>query len=234
MEVATSHTGWTEEQPLLSGRATSTETGFIMGISLTSTSGKVLASVAVLGVAASVAGMGTYGAFTASTSASESVSAGTVNIALGAAGADNRLAVAATGVVPGDTIQRAVKLSNTGSQALSAVTLTTSTAASTLLTSDATNGLQVAIDACSLPWIETGTAPAYTYTCAGTTTSVLASRAILGTDLALNGLASVATGASDNLRVTTTLPASADNTFQGLSSTVDFAFVGTQRTATNK
>ncbi|HAP90059.1 MAG TPA: hypothetical protein DCR15_10095 [Arthrobacter bacterium] len=207
-----------------------------MGLNLKSTSGKLLASTALVAAAASVAGLGTYGAFTSTTSASASVDSGTVNIALGDAGtAANRLTVASTGLVAGDTVQRAATLTNAGNQNLAAVTLTTAApTTSSLLDTDATNGLQVVIDKCSVAWTEAGTAPAYTYTCGGTTTPVLATRAVIGANLALTNLASVTAGSTDYLRVTATLPASADNTFQGKSSVVGFTFTGTQRSATNK
>lgn len=205
------------------------------GLTLGSTTSKILASLALVGTAAAVAGMGTYGAFTSTTSASTDVTAGTVTIGLGATGtANNRLTVAATGVLPGDTIQRAVALSNTGNQDLASVTLTTTASASSRLDTDTLNGLQLAIDACSVPWTEAGTAPAYTYTCSGTTTQVLGSRAVIGSNLALANINSVTAGSSDNLRATLTVPAGADNTFQGLSSTVGFAFTGTQRSAASK
>ena len=55
-----------------------------MGLNLNTTSGKVLASLALVGSAAGVAGLGTYGAFTSSTSANTTVGSGTVDIALGA------------------------------------------------------------------------------------------------------------------------------------------------------
>ncbi|WP_284764446.1 TasA family protein [Arthrobacter sp. efr-133-R2A-63] len=207
-----------------------------MGLNLKTTTGKVIASLALVGTAAGVAGLGTYGAFTSSTSASNTVASGTVAIALGTPGtAGNRLSVAASGLVPGDTVQRTATLSNAaGNQALSAVTLTTSALPTSKLDTDGTNGLQMVIDNCSVPWTEAGTAPAYTYTCSGTTTSVLTTRAVTGSNLALANLNSVTAGQSDNLRVTLTLPSTADNTFQNLSSTVAFNFTGTQRTGTNK
>jgi predicted ribosomally synthesized peptide with SipW-like signal peptide len=205
-----------------------------MGLSLTTTTGKVIASLALVGTAAGVAGLGTYGAFTSSTSASNTVASGIVNIALGATGTTNRLSVAASGLVPGDTVQRVATLTNaTGNQNLSAITLTT-TAAPTLLDTNTTMGLQVTVDACSVAWTEAGTAPAYTYTCSGTTTSVLASRPVIGANTALANLTSVTAGHTDNLRVTLTLPATADNTLQNQTSTIAFNFTGTQRTATNQ
>ena len=74
----------------------------------------------------------------------------------------------------------------------------------------------------------------YTYTCAGTTSTVLASRAVIGTNMPLTGLASLTTGATDHLRVTLTLPTAAPNTMQGLTSTISYNFLGTQRVAGNK
>lgn len=198
------------------------------------TSRKLLASAALLAGAAGVAGLGTYGAFTSTTSASAAVAAGTVKVELGGTSGVNRLSVAATGLVPGDTVQRALTLVNSGSQDLNGVALTTSALPSSKLDTDQTNGLQVAIDSCSVPWTEAGTAPAYTYTCSGTTKSVLTSRAILGSNMALGNLASTGAAKSDNLRVTMTFPTTADDTFQGLSSTVNFSFTATQRTGSNK
>jgi predicted ribosomally synthesized peptide with SipW-like signal peptide len=205
-----------------------------MGLNLKTTTGKVIASLALVGTAAGVAGLGTYGAFTSSTSASNTVASGVVNIALGATGTTNRLSVAASGLVPGDTVQRVATLANaTGNQALSAITLTTAASPTSLLDSSTTMGLQLVVDACSVPWTEAGTAPAYTYTCTGgTTTTVLASRPVIGSNLALSNLTSVTAGHTDNLRVTLTLPATADNTLQNQSSTIAFNFTGTQRTAT--
>jgi predicted ribosomally synthesized peptide with SipW-like signal peptide len=205
---------------------------------MNSTLMKAFASFAILGAAAGIAGFGTFATFTSSTSASQSISSGTVSIALGATGAStNRLTVAASNIVPGDTIQRSVDLINNGtagSDPLASIQLTTTASPSSLLDTDATNGLQMVIDKCSVAWTESGTAPAYTYTCGGTTSTGLASRAIIGSSLALSNLAALTTGSTDHLRVTLTLPSTAGNTFQGLSSTISYNFVGNQRAATNK
>ena len=204
---------------------------FIRDLSL---GAKVAASFAVVGVASAVAGLGTFATFTSSTSASNTVSTGTVVIALGATGAStNRLNVNASDVASGDTMQRSFDLSNTGTIDLSGITLTTTASPSSLLDTDATNGLQGVIDKCSVAWTESGSTP-YTYTCGGTTTTVLASRAVIGSTLALANLGALTAGTTDHLRLTLTLPAGAGNTFQGLSSTISYAFTGTQRTATNK
>ena len=201
-----------------------------MRFSLNSTGGKVLASAVVLGAAATVAGLGTFGTFTSTTSASEQVASGTVAIELGAAGATNRLSVGASGLVPDDTVQRAVQLANTGTQDLAAIVLTTVASPSSKLDTDTLNGLQLSIQSCSVPWTEGGSAPAYTYSCTGgTTATVLSARPVIGANMTLSNLSSVAASRTDYLLVTLKLPTNADNTFQGLSSTVGFTFAGTQR-----
>lgn len=197
------------------------------------TAHKLLATVAVLGAAASIAGLGTYATWTSTTSENHTISSGTVTIALGATGAaTNRLNVGASALAPGDTIQRSVDLTNSGSIDLAGVTLTTTASPSSLLDTDATNGLQMVVDKCSVAWTEAG--PPFTYTCSGSTSSVLASRAVIGSNLSLSNLGVTAPGATDHLRVTLTLPSGAPNTLQNQSSTITYAFTGTQRTATSK
>lgn len=200
---------------------------------------KALVTVAALGTAAGVAGLGTFGAFTDTTSASTAVDSGIVDLNLGAVGAANRLTVAAVDIVPGDTIQRAFSLSGGAStSALGSVTMTSAATTSSLLDTDTTDGLQVKIEKCSLPtgWVEAGVAPAYTYTCPlGTVTTVMAERDVIGSAVPVTGLDSLSTaGATDQLRMTMTLPPSAGNDFQNKASTIAFTFDATQRTATSK
>lgn len=198
------------------------------------TTGKILASVVLVGAAASVAGLGTYGSFTSSTAASEDV--GTGKIVLAAAGGVQGLSVDASGLVPGDTVQRSIVLTRSGdSERFGSVTLTTTASTASLLTSDVTNGLQLKLEQCTVPWTQVGSTKDLACV-GGTTTEVLAQRAVIGADLDL----AVATTAlnSDartaNLRATVTLPTAADNSFQGLSSTVDFDFLATQRAAESR
>lgn len=203
-----------------------------MKIGAFSGSKKILLSVAAIGAAAAMAGLGTFATFTSSTSANQTVASGTVTIALGTGGtAANRLTVNASSIAAGDTIQRAADLTNSGTVSLSAIALTTTASPTSLLDTDATNGLQMVIDKCSVAWTEAGSAPAYTYTCSGTTTTVLASRAVIGSAMALSNLTLTPT-ATDHLRVTLTLPSAAGNTFETLTSTLTYNFTGTQRNAT--
>jgi len=193
---------------------------------------KIMLSLGVVGAAAAVAGMGTFGTFTSTTSGSETVNSGTVAIALGT-GAASTLAVPAVNVVAGDTIQRAVTLNNTGNSDLSTVTLTTAASPSSKLDTDVTQGLQLKIDSCSVAWTAVAPTTAPTYTCSGTTSSVLATKAVIGANTAITTRATSA-ATTDNLVVTLTLPGTADNTFQNLNSTIGFTFNATQRTAASR
>lgn len=208
-----------------------------------SASRKILLSVGAIGVAAGVAGLGTFATFTDTASGAHTISSGTVDINLGASGADNRLSVGATGMVPGDSLQRRAKLTNAGSQNLASVSLSTSASPSSLLDTDATNGLQMKLEKCggALGWSESATTP-YTYTCdatlagdnLGARTTVLARRAIIGSAVALSSMSSVTAGQTDDLVLTVDLPSTAGNTFQNLTSTITYTFNATQRAATNK
>jgi spore coat-associated protein N len=194
---------------------------------------KLLITLVIVGVAASIAGLGTFASFTSSTAAqSQNLATGTVSITLGTA---NRLTVGASNLVPGDTIQRAVDITNDGSAGTSSVgsiSLTTAASTSSQLDADTSTGLQMSIDKCSVAWTESG--PPYTYSCGGTTSAVLASRAVIGTDVALSNMSSVTAGSTDRLRVTLTLPASAGNSLQGQSSTISYTFTANQRAAASK
>jgi hypothetical protein len=199
-------------------------------------SSRLFASLAAVGSAAALAGLGTYATFTGSTSASQSISTGTLTLALGTPGPANRLTVNASGLAAGDTVERAFELSSAGTIGFGGTpALTTSASSSSLLDTDTTNGLQMVLDKCSVAWTESGTAPAYTYTCSGTQTSVLASTPVIGSDLALSNLSELGTaGGLAYLRLKLTLPSGAGNTLQNQSSTLTYAFSAPQRAATSQ
>src|SRR5947209_7001767 len=186
-------------------------------------SGKLTLSVAALVTTASLATAATYASWTSSASQSPTVSSGTVTVNLGATGAStNRLNVNASGIAPGDTIKRSVDLINAGTLDLASVTLTTTATVSSTLDTDTTNGLQVQLDVCSVAWTESGVSPAFSYTCSGTTSAVIASRAIIGSNLAMSNLTATTHGNTDHLLVTLTLPGGSGSPLQGHSSTVQF------------
>lgn len=196
---------------------------------------KLVVSFAVVGTAASISSLGTFASFTSTTSATgQSNSTGTVIVALGTAGTSaNRLSVGATNIVPGDTIQRAFNVTNTGTVDFSSITLTTTAPTSSLLNTDVTNGLQYSLDRCTVPWTELAVGSGFTYTCLGTTTSVLTNQPVISSDVSIGSSALTVAGV-DRYRVTLTLPAAAGNTFQGLTSVIDYTFTATQRNATDK
>ena len=192
-----------------------------------------LPALAAVGLGALLAGTGALATWTATTSASNTVAAGTVVIALGNTGAStNRLTVNASGLVPGDTVQRSFDITNTGSQDLASVALTTTASPSSLLDTDTTNGLQMVIDRCSAAWTESGSSPGFSYSCSGSTTTIVSSRAVIQSALTMAGLSALTAGGTDHLRLTLTFPSSAGSSFQGLSSTLSYSFLGTQRAGT--
>lgn len=131
-------------------------------------------------------------------------------------------------------MQRSFDLINNGSQNFASATLTSTATVSSALDTDTTNGLQMVIDKCSVAWTEGGTPPGYTYTCGGSTSTVLASAPVIGSSLALSNLGVLTAGTTDHLRLTLTFPSGAGNTMQNLSSTIQYTFSATQRTSTNK
>ena len=194
---------------------------------------KLLASAAVVGAAASIAGLGTYATWTSSTPAqNQTVSAGTVQIALGST---NRLTTNATGLVPGDVVERAVDLNGpaSGVTGIGSISLGVTVGASTLLDSDTTNGLHINVDSCPSAWTESGTAPAYTYSCSGTVTSLVSNQPVIG-NFNLPSLNSMNVGGVDHLRVKLTLPATAPTTMMGLSDTLSYVFTATARAGGNR
>jgi spore coat-associated protein N len=204
---------------------------------------KLLLSLGALGAAGAIAGLGTFATFTSTTSASQNVTAGKVEIALGTPGAGNALSVSATNVVPGDTIRRAVDLSNTSSDGLKTVSLATTATTSSVLDTDTSLGLKMYVQSCSLGagWTVTGTSPALVYTCpSGTISNVLGTAGSPVTVVQtgnLTPLNALSAGTStDHLLVVVTLPTG--NTTANLatppSSTILYTFTGTQRDGTDR
>lgn len=126
------------------------------------------------------------------------------------------------GLVPGQVVERTFPISNRSDDEFRSVTLRTVATTTSLLDSDPVNGLQLSFDACSVPW-EGGLDGSYS--CPGREAVVLAPRPVIG-DVALNGLSATSPGGRDHLRLTMSLPGSADNRFQGQTSQIRFSFTG--------
>ncbi|HEX2772770.1 MAG TPA: TasA family protein [Micromonosporaceae bacterium] len=200
-----------------------------------STTRKVVGSLAILGTAAAVAGLGTYGNFTDSTTPmNTTVDTGSLSINLTQPAGAVAIPVSTTGFVPGDSMTRAVNLINDGAADLGSVTLTAQvTSVANVLTTDAVNGLQLSVKGCSVAWTQGGTPTAPTYACSGTERSVLTTAvANAGSSVPLTSPASLAAGGVDNLIFSISLPTSAGNTFQGKSATLSLTFTGVQRAGT--
>lgn len=195
------------------------------------TARKIVGSLAVVGTAAAVAGLGTYGSFTDSTTPlNTSVETGTLSINL-TQGGTVAVPASTTGFVPGDSISRGINLVNDGTVALGGLSVaSTVTTASNLLTTDATNGLQLSVKGCSVAWTQGGTPTAPTYTCSGTERTVLTGP--VANSAPLTGPASLAAGGVDYLVFTVSLPTTAGNAFQGLNAGLSLTFTGVQRTGT--
>ncbi|MGY1602515.1 TasA family protein [Geodermatophilus sp. SYSU D00815] len=196
---------------------------------------KVVGSLAIAGTAAAVAGLGTFGTFTDSTTpVATTVQTGTLDINLNQPNGAYSIPVTTSNFVPGDSITRAVTLSNDGSTQLSSVTLTSvATGATSVLTTDTVKGLQLAVKACTVAWTQGGSESAPSYTCSGTERSLYAGPAA-GVSTQLSNPASLNPGGVDHLVFSISLPTAADNTFQGKSASLSLTFTGTQRAAAAK
>lgn len=189
-----------------------------------STARKVIGSLGVIGAAAAVAGLGTFGTFTdSSTPVNATIDSGTLDITATSVGT---LPLAIAGLVPGDSITRAVTVKNAGNLPFGSVTLAANPTTANVLTTDATNGLQLAAKSCAVAWTQSGN----TYTCASGE-QLLGSGPVAGT-LTLPGVASLTAGGTDHIAYTISLPTTADNTFQGKSAALSLTFTGVQRTGT--
>jgi spore coat-associated protein N len=219
---------------------------------------KIALSVALLlGAAAALIG-GAFATFTDTVTAGpQAISSGTVKIAVGPI---NDAATGATNIAAGDTIAREADLNSTGATlANKEITLKFSASPTSKLDSDATNGLQASVQACSVAWTRKVEAPppAFKYTCGGVESAVKiggAESASVGslesTPGALTPLNVLATGGQDYLVFTLTLPSTAPGNvgkvaacsgtsggteatedLQGCSSTLTYNFQATQRNA---
>jgi Camelysin metallo-endopeptidase len=193
------------------------------------TAKKIVGSLAVLGTAAAVAGLGTYGNFTDSTTPlNTTVDTGTLSINLAQPGGAVAIPVSTAGFVPGDSMSRAVNLVNDGGAALGSVSLVSAlTTAANPLTTDPLNGLQLSVKACNVAWTQGGTPSAPTFTCSNGERSLMSGSAV--NSAALTNPASINAGGVDNLVFTISLPTSAGNNMQGLTAGLSLTFTATQR-----
>lgn len=202
-----------------------------------------VAAVAVVAVAttAGLIGSGVFGAFSGTTSASGTATAGTITLNSIGTG-DTTLDTAVSNVAPGDTLVRVVRLTNGGNQAFKSISVEGQIASlggsGTATVANWASSTTVTVEVC------TGTTNTWTsdtnYTCSGGTPwTTPATTVTLGTSVATYGAAAAVTtalagGAATTLRITLVWSTSMNNTYQTGVPTYTFRVTGNQRDGTTK
>ncbi len=176
---------------------------------------------------------------TATNTSGGSVTTGTLKLVLapsGVSGITGGFTAPISAMGPGDTVNRYVDLSNTGTLDGASPTLQIVSSDSNTLVNSPSAGLQVTITGCSIAWTNAGV-------CGGSSSSVLAATPVstLKASAQTITLPSVLVGGVNYLKVSTALPAGTENvlngvlpvgTVQGLTATLTWTFVIQERAAT--
>jgi len=209
--------------------------------------GKTIIGVAIVGsaltggltlVSSSVFATLTATAFNTSPTA---VTAGTLKLIQADNG--NGFTTALTGFAPGDTVNRFVEYTNSGTLDAQGLTLSIADSVTSKMTGDGTIGMSVAVSQCSVIWT------AATGACGGTTTSLGSSTALAlkTTPLALPVVpltpanANILAGVVIHLKFSLSLPAGSEvtingvlpaNTVQGTTASITWTLTESERNAT--
>ena len=186
---------------------------------------KIVGAISAVGAAVAVAGLGTFGNFTDSTSpVGTRVDSGVLSIDVSQPGGAS-VPFAGGMMLAGDSRSAVIDLVNDGTTPLSAVTLRSWATSSSVLDQDTVNGLQLSVESCSVAWTSGAGAP----TCSGTS-RLYFTQPIVVNNVALTASAALAAGATDHLKLTAALPSSASgDAFEGATSNLNFQFTGTQK-----
>jgi hypothetical protein len=212
-----------------------------LGFSLGRTATMTIVKVAIAGVATvggtSLVSSSVFASLTASATNTSggSVTTGTLKLTETANGAGFATAITAMG--PGDTVNRYIDLTNSGTLDGTTPTLSITNTGGNALTTDGTNGIKVVVTSCAGGWV----AAAGTCT-GGTTTSVLSSTSApsLASPVALT-LPSNLAGAVSHLQFAISLPVGTENvingalplgTVQGLTTVITWSINETMRNGT--
>jgi len=135
----------------------------------------------------------------------------------------------ASALAPGDSFRRAFDLSLMGRKGLNHVSLNVTAVAphTSMLDTDAKNGLWMSIDRCSAPAGWSQRVGSGAYLCRGTVSSVVAATSIAKIRDRQIALSKLVPGSSTHFLLTFKLPATAGNRLEGLSSTLRFTFAAT-------
>lgn len=175
---------------------------------------------------------------TATNTSGGSITSGTLSLTLApsaVSGITGGFTTAITAFAPGDTVNRYIELTNGGTLNGQLPTLQLAAAPSNALTTNATSGLQITVNSCSIQWTNTGT-------CGETSTVVMTttSATTLISSAQSITLPSVLAGAISHLKVSINLPAGNENvlngvppvgTVQGLTTALTWSFTITERNA---
>lgn len=162
---------------------------------------------------------GAYGYFTSSSSAAMSLTVGgSIKLSWNdTAAAGSNLTLAVGPLMPTDSVQRIADLANTGSVGISQVQL----AITGTGTGSSSDGVQLALDRCSVPWTVAGAA----FTCSGALTSISPDRPVQAT-LALSDSPVRTAAKADHLRFTFRLPDSSPTGAQNSAGSVRVVATG--------
>lgn len=216
-----------------------------IAMALSKSAGSVALKVTIIAAAAvGGAGMVSSNVFaalsaTATNTSGGSVTSGTLKLTLApsaVSGITGGFTSAIAAMAPGDTVNRYVDLTNAGSLDGLSPTLLITTADTSTLVTNASTGLQVTVNACTVAWTNTGT-------CSGTSSVALASTpaSTLKAGATSITLPVLTAGSVNYLKVSTSLPASNENvlngvlpggTVQGLTTAITWSFTIQQRVAT--
>ncbi|WP_324276448.1 TasA family protein [Blastococcus brunescens] len=189
-----------------------------------STITKAVASVGVLAAAGAVAGLGTFGSFTDSTTpVNADVAAGTVSINLSPAANYRTVQMTPGGLLPGDSTATPFDVRNDGDVAWESLTFSSWATRSSVLDSDPVHGLQLTLESCSTAWTVAGS----DYACGGEVTPFYTGPIV--TQAVLTGTATHAPGGVEHLLATIAFPDTAGQTHTDKISDLAFRFTAVQR-----
>ncbi|RBY93963.1 hypothetical protein DQ244_00895 [Blastococcus sp. TBT05-19] len=190
---------------------------------------KVIASLAAVGGAAAIAGLGSLGAFTDSTTpVDQSVQSGVLSIALDGVNNPVTSPIAIGALQPGQSSSVPFLVRNAGTVDWSSVAFRSWATVSSPLDTDPVNGLQLTLRSCSQAWTASGPGA---YTCGGKATDLYAGPIVTDRSLTTGG-ASLRAGQVDHLLFTASLPGGAGNKMKQLSTELSFSLTATQRGGT--
>lgn len=198
------------------------------------------AAAAATGAVLVISGFGVFAALNAEATGVQALQSGTLNLTLAPASGSTGFAQAIANMAPGDTVNRYVTLTNSGTLAGRALTLKVAATGSNVLVTDtaSSKGLRVSVVNCTQAWSAAGACAA---SGGGTTVVDDVALSALATPNAFTGITTALPGAVMNLKVSVVLPDQVENSVNGVVSgnsvqnrsvSLTYTFAETQRAAT--